>query len=103
MIMSNTLSMSRLLAPGRSVIPGVPIASGAMFGPTQSMILHLIEIEPALPSLNGVVMELDDGAFPLLKGGRDRKPGRGIPRVSWACSSEVFAEGRHGAEGSSRN
>src|SRR4029453_2358893 len=39
-----------------------------MFGPTQSMILHLIEIEPALPSLNGVVMELDDCAFPLLKG-----------------------------------
>jgi malate dehydrogenase len=30
--------------------------------------LHLIEIEPALPALNGVVMELDDCAFPLLKG-----------------------------------
>ncbi len=44
------------------------IASGAMFGPNQSVILHLIEIEPALPALNGVVMELDDCAFPLLKG-----------------------------------
>ena len=44
------------------------IASGAMFGPSQSIILHLIEIEPALASLNGVVMELDDCAFPLLKG-----------------------------------
>jgi malate dehydrogenase len=44
------------------------IASGAMFGPNQPLILHLIEIEPALPALNGVVMELDDCAFPLLKG-----------------------------------
>src|SRR5258707_687303 len=44
------------------------IASGAMFGPQQPVILHLIEIEPALPSLQGVVMELDDCAFPLLKG-----------------------------------
>ncbi len=44
------------------------IASGAMFGPHQPVILHLIEIEPALPALGGVVMELDDCAFPLLKG-----------------------------------
>src|SRR4051794_35271663 len=44
------------------------IASGAMFGPNQPVILHLIEIEPALPTLQGVVMELDDCAFPLLKG-----------------------------------
>ena len=39
-----------------------------MFGPSQPVILHLLEIEPALPALNGVVMELDDCAFPLLKG-----------------------------------
>jgi malate dehydrogenase len=44
------------------------IASGAMFGPTQPVILHLIEIEPALKALSGVVMELDDCAFPLLAG-----------------------------------
>jgi malate dehydrogenase len=44
------------------------IASGAMFGPNQPLILHLLEIEPALPALKGVVMELDDCAFPLLKG-----------------------------------
>ncbi|HZV34449.1 MAG TPA: malate dehydrogenase [Verrucomicrobiae bacterium] len=44
------------------------IASGAMLGPNQPVILHLVEIEPALPALNGVVMELDDCAFPLLKG-----------------------------------
>jgi malate dehydrogenase len=44
------------------------IASGAMFGPDQTVILQLIEIPPALQSLNGVVMELQDCAFPLLKG-----------------------------------
>jgi malate dehydrogenase len=44
------------------------IASGAMFGPDQPVILHLLEIEPALPALGGVVMELQDCAFPLLKG-----------------------------------
>src|SRR5215471_19789229 len=44
------------------------IASGSMFGPDQPVILHLLEIEPALPTLHGVVMELDDCAFPLLKG-----------------------------------
>ena len=46
------------------------IASGAMFGPNQPVILHLIEIpdEKALKALNGVCMELEDCAFPLLKG-----------------------------------
>jgi malate dehydrogenase len=44
------------------------IASGSMFGPDQPVILHLIEIEPALPALAGVAMELQDGAFPLLRG-----------------------------------
>lgn len=46
------------------------IASGAMFGPEQPVILHLIEIpdEKAMAALGGVVMELDDCAFPLLKG-----------------------------------
>jgi malate dehydrogenase len=39
-----------------------------MFGADQPVILHLIEIEPALPALQGVVMELQDCAFPLLKG-----------------------------------
>jgi malate dehydrogenase len=44
------------------------IASGAMFGPNQPVILHLLEIEPVLSALGGVAMELDDCAFPLLKG-----------------------------------
>jgi malate dehydrogenase len=46
------------------------IASGAMFGPDQPVILHLVEIpdEKVQAALGGVVMELDDCAFPLLKG-----------------------------------
>jgi malate dehydrogenase len=44
------------------------IASGAMFGPDQPVHLSLIEIAPALGALEGVVMELQDCAFPLLKG-----------------------------------
>ncbi|MBU6403038.1 MAG: malate dehydrogenase [Verrucomicrobia bacterium] len=44
------------------------IAAGGLFGPRQAVILHLIEIEPALPALAGVVMELEDCAFPLLRG-----------------------------------
>ncbi len=43
------------------------VASGAVFGPEQPVALHLIEIPPALDALRGVVMELDDCAFPLLK------------------------------------
>lgn len=42
------------------------LASGSVFGPDQPVSLRLIEIEPALPALAGVVMELDDCAFPLL-------------------------------------
>ena len=42
------------------------IASGAMFGPDQKVNLNLIEIEPAMGALEGVCMELDDCAFPLL-------------------------------------
>src|SRR6266849_2058763 len=43
------------------------IASGAIFGPEQPVALHLIEIPPALDALKGVVMELQDCAFPLLQ------------------------------------
>ena len=42
------------------------VASGAMLGPDQPINLHLLEITPALPQLNGVVMELNDCAFPTL-------------------------------------
>jgi malate dehydrogenase len=44
------------------------IAHGDMLGPDQALILHLLEITPALGALEGVVMELDDCAFPLLEG-----------------------------------
>ena len=44
------------------------IASGQMLGRDQPVILQLLEIPPALPALNGVVMELDDCAFPTLAG-----------------------------------
>lgn len=44
------------------------LASGQMFGPETQVILHLLELEAALPSLRGVAMELDDCAFPLLRG-----------------------------------
>lgn len=43
------------------------IASGGLFGPDQPVALNLIEIEPGMKALEGVVMELEDGAFPLLK------------------------------------
>jgi len=44
------------------------IASGAVFGPNTPVILQLLEITPALGALEGVRMELDDCAFPLLAG-----------------------------------
>ncbi|TAN34797.1 malate dehydrogenase [bacterium] len=42
------------------------IASGQLLGPDQPVVLRLLEIEPALKALEGVAMELDDCAFPLL-------------------------------------
>ena len=44
------------------------IASGSMLGPSTPVILHLLEITPALKALDGVRMELDDCALPLLAG-----------------------------------
>jgi malate dehydrogenase len=61
------------------------IASGAMFGAGQPVILHLIEIEPALPALQGVAMELQDCAFPLLKGVvATASLEEGFKNVNWA-------------------
>lgn len=63
------------------------IASGEMFGKDQPVILHLVEIpdEKALKALEGVAMELDDCAFPLLQGmvlTSDLK--KGFDGVNWA-------------------
>ncbi|MHB8318190.1 MAG: malate dehydrogenase [Acidimicrobiales bacterium] len=44
------------------------VASGQLLGPDQPVVLRLLEIEPAMKALDGVVMELEDCAFPLLKG-----------------------------------
>ena len=43
------------------------IASGQMFGPNVDVELNLLELEPSMAALEGVAMELDDCAFPLLK------------------------------------
>ena len=43
------------------------VASGAMLGNDQPVILQLLEITPALGAVKGVVMELDDCAFPLVQ------------------------------------
>ncbi len=43
------------------------LSSGQMFGPDTELELQLLELEPALGALGGIVMELDDCAFPLLK------------------------------------
>jgi malate dehydrogenase len=42
------------------------IASGQLLGPDQPVVLRLLEIEPGMKALEGVVMEIDDGAFPLV-------------------------------------
>ena len=42
------------------------VASGQLLGPDQPVNLHLLEITPTLPALQGVVMELNDCAFPAL-------------------------------------
>ena len=44
------------------------VAAGDMLGPDQPVILQLLEITPALDALKGVAMELNDCAFPLLRG-----------------------------------
>jgi len=51
---------------GYSLVPLV--AAGGIYGPSQHVILHLLEIPVALKALDGVVMELQDCAYPLLKG-----------------------------------
>lgn len=71
--MSTTLPPIRVAVTGAAGQIGYAllfrIASGAMFGPERPVILQLIEapIEKAMKALEGVAMELDDCAFPLLK------------------------------------
>ncbi|MCY3974941.1 MAG: malate dehydrogenase [Simkaniaceae bacterium] len=61
------------------------IASGELFGKGQPVALHLLEIPEALDALRGVVMELEDCAFPLLDEVRvGSDPDRIFEGVSWA-------------------
>ena len=66
------------MAPKRVLITGAAgqigyalapqVCRGAMFGPDQEIILHLLDIPPAETALGGVAMELIDAAYPLVKG-----------------------------------
>jgi malate dehydrogenase len=61
------------------------IASGQLLGPDTRVVLRLLEIEPVLPALDGVVMELEDCAFPLLAGVVTTSDARvAFDRTSWA-------------------
>jgi malate dehydrogenase len=79
-----TRSASLSLEPrGRLVFR---IASGQLLGPQTPIVLRMLDIEPALPALEGVAMELDDWAFPLLAG--------------IFVTTNAHTEGRDGARGS---
>ena len=61
------------------------IAAGEMFGSDTEIDLSLLELEKALPALAGVVMELDDCAFPLLRGvSISADPGTAFKDIDWA-------------------
>jgi malate dehydrogenase len=65
--MSNTIKVAVTGAAGQIGYAILPrIVSGELFGHDTKVDLHLLEITPVLPALNGVVMELDDCAFPQL-------------------------------------
>jgi malate dehydrogenase len=60
------------------------LASGEVFGPDTRVELNLLEITPALPALEGVVMELEDCAFPLLDKVRTTdKPEEAFDGINW--------------------
>ncbi|MFZ4848957.1 MAG: malate dehydrogenase [Caldilinea sp.] len=61
------------------------IANGDLFGPDQPVVLQLLEISAALKALEGVAMELDDCAFPLLAGlVLSDDPNRAFAGANWA-------------------
>ncbi len=69
------------------------IASGQLLGADQPIVLRLLEIEPAMKVLEGVVMELDDCAFPLLPTSSpprtSRRPSTGPRGRSWSAPSRA--------------
>jgi len=100
------------------------VASGQMLGPDQPVNLNLLEVTPALPALNGVLMELNDCAFPtlnrvsasddarvafrdcdagLLVGARPRGPGMERKDLLLANAQIFSAQGKAINEAASRN
>ena len=62
------------------------VASGQMLGPDQPVNLRLLEIPPALAAAQGVVMELNDCAFPLLQSIVPTADlNEGFSDINWAC------------------
>ncbi|MDP8991869.1 MAG: malate dehydrogenase [Actinomycetota bacterium] len=61
------------------------VASGQLLGPQQPVVLRLLEVEPALPALEGVAMELEDCSFPVLAGVvTTSDPAEAFDGASWA-------------------
>jgi lactate/malate dehydrogenase, NAD binding domain len=61
------------------------LASGEVFGPDKKVLLHLLEIPQALPALEGILMELDDCAFPNLSDVViTDDPNKAFAGVNWA-------------------
>jgi len=70
-------------AIGYAILPR--IASGQMFGPDTKVALHLLELPQAMAALDGVVMELNDCAFPLLESIQTSdNPDDAFSGVNWA-------------------
>jgi len=68
---------------GYAILPR--IASGQMFGPDTNVALHLLELPQAMSALEGVVMELNDCAFPLLESiSISDQPDDAFDGVNWA-------------------
>ena len=70
------------------------IAAGDMLGPDQPVILQMLEIAPALKALDGVGMELEDCAFPLLAGVVKTDQ----PEVAFGDADVALLVGRHASQ-----
>ena len=80
------------------------IASGQMLGMDQPVKLQLLEITPAMKALEGVMMELDDCAFPLLESmDASDDPNEAFLALSTHCSWITASRTRDGTERSARS
>ena len=84
--MSNTIRVAVTGAAGQVAYGMLArLASGEVFGPNTKVILHLLEITQAMPTLEGVAMELDDCSFPTLEDMvLTDDPHRAFDGVNWA-------------------